>query len=185
MKTMIKLAIVAASAAVLVGCATHSTKNSAAAASNPPPSSGPMGFIPDAQLQATLNALPNTVYFAFDRYSLTPQAISVLQQNAAVLIKNPQVNVMLAGNADPRGSVEYNFHLGMKRAQAVFNYLVQQGVPASQMCLVSYSDLKPIATASQFGGNEEKAYAMDRNTQIGYNQNCTGWDANQYKGNGN
>lgn len=183
MKQVMKFAVIAISAALLVGCATKTNHGNNNPMPGPTQNSGPAGLSPDQQLQATLNALPNTVYFGFDKYNLTAQAISVLQQNAAVLIKNPAVNVMLAGNADARGSVEYNFHLGMNRAQAVYNYLVQQGVPAGQLCMVSYSDLKPIATAEQFGGNKEKAYAMNRNVQIGYNQNCTGWDANQYKGN--
>jgi peptidoglycan-associated lipoprotein len=185
MKTAMKFAAIAVSAALLVGCANMKKTAPGNNSPNPGPAenAGPQGLSPDQSLQATLNALPNTVYFGFDQYSLTPEAISALQQNAAVLIKNPQVNVMLAGNADPRGSVEYNFHLGMRRAQAVYNYLVQQGVPTGQMCMISYSDLKPVAMPEQFGGNKEKAYSMNRNTQIGYNENCTGWDANQYQGN--
>lgn len=182
MKNVIKFTAVAMSAVLLVGCASLHKTSAGNNNPNPPANSGPQGLAPSEELQATLNALPNTVYFAFDKYNLTPQSISVLQQNAAVLIKNPALNVMLAGNADPRGSVEYNFHLGMHRAQAVYNYLLQQGVPAGQMCMVSFSDLKPIATPEQFGGNKEKAYAMDRNVQVGYNKSCNGWDANQYNG---
>ena len=180
MKTVLKVAAIAVSASLLIGCATKTTAGNKGTA--PVQNSGPQGLAPSADLQATLNALPNTVYFGFDQYNLTPKAIAVLQQNAAVLLKNPQVNIMVAGNADPRGSVEYNFHLGMRRAQAAYNYLVQQGVPAAQMCMVSYGDMKPVATPEQFGGNKDKAYSMNRNAQIGYNENCTGWDANQYKG---
>jgi outer membrane protein OmpA-like peptidoglycan-associated protein len=180
--TILKVAAIAVSASLLIGCATKTKEGNNAPAVPGAQNAGPQGLAPSADLQATLNALPNTVYFGFDQYNLTPKAIAALQQNAAVLLKNPQVNIMIAGNADPRGSVEYNFHLGMRRAQATYNYLVQQGVPAAQMCMVSYGDMKPVATPEQFGGNKDKAYSMNRNAQIGYNENCTGWDANQYKG---
>jgi peptidoglycan-associated lipoprotein len=134
------------------------------------------------KLQQTLAALPNTVYFGFDKYNLNADGISVLQQNAAVLLQNPSVNVMLAGNTDPIGSQEYNFHLGMKRAQAVYNYLLAQGIPAGQLCTVSYGELKPNPAVDQSAVAAAKghmkaliaAYAPDRNTQISYNQTCQG-----------
>lgn len=178
---MMKVAAIAVSAALLVGC-SHNAKAGSANGANGSGSSSSTSGMSNAQLQAVLNSLPNKVYFAFDKYDLNSDAINVLQQNAAVLLKNPSVTIMLAGNADPRGSVEYNFHLGMMRAKAVYNYLVQQGVPASQMCLVSYSDLKPAATPSDFGGNWQKAYALDRRTEINYNQTCDGWSATNYGG---
>lgn len=181
MNKTLKIAAIAVSAALLVGCATHNTKGGNGNDANGPGSST-SGMASNQQLQQVLSSLPNKVYFAFDQYNLSSDAVNVLQQNAAVLLKNPSVKVMLAGNADPRGSVEYNFHLGMMRAKAAYNYLVQQGVPASQMCLVSYSDLKPAATPADFGGNWQKAYALDRRTEVTYNQTCDGWSATNFGG---
>ena len=185
MNSMLKVAAVAVAVSALVGC-TKATKpnmsTTTSASSSAAGTLGGQGQLTAQQLQQLLNSLPNKVYFAFDKYNLSPEAMNVLQQNAAVLLKNPSVSVMLAGNADPRGSVEYNFHLGMKRAKAVYDYFVQQGIPASQMCLVSYSDLKPAATPAQFGGNWQKAYAMDRRTEINYNQTCQGWNAGSFNG---
>ncbi len=176
MKNAIKISLVALAAASLIGCAskpkpTPTTTTTTAASATPV--AAPQ-LTAAQMLQQTLASLPNKVYFGFDQYNLTPASIAVLQQNAAVLLKNPQVNIMLAGNADPRGSEEYNFHLGMKRAKAVYGYFMQQGVPASQMCMVSYGELRPAATPAQMGGNWQKAYALDRRTEINYNQTCQG-----------
>lgn len=176
MKNTLKLSLAALVTVALVGCATKPTTNTHANAnSNVDTSASTTAALTPAQLLAqTLATLPNKVYFGFNQYNLTPDAVAVLQQNAVVLLKNPQVNVMLAGNADPRGSEEYNFHLGMKRAKAVYNYFLQQGVPATQMCMVSYGELRPAATPAQFGGDAKQAYALDRRTEINYNQTCQG-----------
>lgn len=183
MKNTLKLSLVALAAATLIGCASKATKPTPTPVSQAPavqPAAVTTPQMTPAQLlQQTLASLPNKVYFGFDQYNLTSDAIAILQQNAAVLLKNPQVDIMLAGNADPRGSEEYNFHLGMKRAKAVYSYLLQQGIPASQMCMVSYGELRPAATPAQFGGNWEKAYALDRRTDINYNETCQGAGASQ------
>lgn len=180
MNKIVQLSLVALSAASLIGCATKPAPKAAAPVMSTTTATAQTAAVaapqltPAQMLAQTLSSMPNKVYFAFDKYNLTPDAVAVLQQNAAVLLKNPQVNIMLAGNADPRGSEEYNFHLGMKRAKAVYNYFLQQGIPATQMCMVSYGELRPAATPAQFGGNWEKAYALDRRTEINYNQTCKG-----------
>ncbi len=182
MKNVIKLSLVALAAASLIGCASKPKPTPTTTTTTTAASATPMAApqLTAAQmLQQTLASLPNKVYFGFDKYNLTPEAVAVLQQNAAVLLKNPQVNIMLAGNADPRGSEEYNFHLGMKRAKAVYGYFMQQGIPAKQMCMVSYGELRPAATPAQMGGNWQKAYALDRRTEISYNQTCQGAGASK------
>lgn len=124
--------------------------------------------------RAAVAPLPKKVYFGFDKYNLNGQAVNVANQNAQVLLQNPSLKVLLAGNTDPRGSQDYNFHLGQRRANAVKDYFMQQGVSASQICTVSYGELKPAASPAQFGGNVEKAYALDRRTEIVYGQTCQG-----------
>lgn len=124
--------------------------------------------------QAAVAPLPKKVYFGFDMYNLNGQAIAVANQNAQVLLQNPGLKVLLAGNTDPRGSQDYNFHLGQRRANAVKDYFLQQGVSAGQICTVSYGELKPAANPAQFGGSTSKAYALDRRTEIVYGQTCQG-----------
>lgn len=116
--------------------------------------------------------MPATVNFGFDQYSLNSTASGIVNQNAAYLLKNPSVHVMIAGNTDPRGSQEYNFHLGQRRADAVKNSLLSQGVSKGQLCTVSYGELRPVATPSQFNGDWKKAYAQDRRSDLMYGQTC-------------
>jgi outer membrane protein OmpA-like peptidoglycan-associated protein len=124
--------------------------------------------------QAAVAPLPKKVYFGFDKYNLNAQAAAVANQNAQVLLQNPGLHVLLAGNTDPRGSQDYNFHLGQRRANAVKDYFLQQGVADNQICTVSYGELRPGANPAQFGGNAKKAYALDRRTEIVYGQTCQG-----------
>ena len=116
--------------------------------------------------------LPTVIQFGFNKFSLDNSAKHAIDQNISYLLKHPAAYTMLAGNTDPRGSQEYNFHLGQRRADAVKNYMLQQGVAASQLCTVSYGELKPAATPAQFSGDRHKAYAKDRRTEIIYGQHC-------------
>jgi len=118
--------------------------------------------------------MPATVYFGFDKYNLDTQATNVAKQNANYLLQHSATHIMIAGNTDPRGSQDYNFHLGQRRADALKNYLLAQGVPAGQLCTVSYGELRPAATPSQFGGDWHKAYALDRRADMMYGQTCEG-----------
>jgi len=191
MKNALKIGLTVIAAAALVGCAsTKPAASSGAAGSGNGSENGSAAtttpvMTPAQMLSQTLATMPSVIYFGFDKYSLSPTAISVLQQNAAVLLKNPQLNIMLAGNTDPLGSQEYNFHLGAKRAKAVYDYLLQQGVPASQMCMVSYGELRLSPEVDQAAISAAKgslqalisAYAPDRRTEINYNQTCQGANA--------
>ena len=123
---------------------------------------------------APASGLPSTIYFGFDRYSLGMLGQQVADQNAEYLLKHPAAHVLIAGNTDPRGSQEYNFHLGQRRANAVKKYLLSRGVASSQICTVSYGELKPAATPSQYGGDWHKAYRLDRRAELQYNQTCEG-----------
>ena len=119
-------------------------------------------------------SMPTTVYYGFDKYSLGTDAKQVADQNAEFLLKNPNVHAVISGNTDPRGSQEYNFHLGQRRANALKTYLLSRGVASNQICTVSYGELKPAASPSQFGGDWHKAYRLDRRAVLEYNKSCQG-----------
>jgi peptidoglycan-associated lipoprotein len=123
---------------------------------------------------ASVSSASKVVYFGFDKYSLNDKAEAVVSRNTAILLKDPSLHVMVAGHTDPRGSESYNFHLGQRRADAVQSYFLQHGVAASQVCTISYGELRPAATPAQFGGNKLKAYALDRRAVIEYNKTCEG-----------
>jgi len=93
------------------------------------------------------NKLP-TIYFAFDKYNITPEMQEKI--DAAAKIGNEDdaksLNVKLEGNCDEWGSDEYNFALGLKRAQAVKKALVADGIDASRISMVSYGKSNPVCT---------------------------------------
>ena len=98
------------------------------------------------------------VYFDFDSYSIRSDASRILASQAAWLARYPQVMVRIEGNADERGTREYNLALGARRAEAVRAFLIANGVSASRIDTISYGKERPIA----FGSNEE-AWAQNRN----------------------
>lgn len=78
------------------------------------------------------------IYFDFDKYALRPEDREILNRNAQVLKENPLVKIRIEGNCDERGTVEYNLALGEKRARAAMDYLVNLGVSASRIGIITY-----------------------------------------------
>lgn len=106
--------------------------------------------------------LSNVVYFDFDQYSLTAESRAVLLAHADKL-KGASVAVRLEGHADERGSREYNMALGEKRANAVRDFLVTQGVSGSSLEVVSFGEEQPAAT-----GSDEASWAQNRRVEVKY-----------------
>ena len=102
-----------------------------------------------------------TVYFDFDRYDLKPAARSTLEGNAEFLLVNPEIRVLIEGHCDDRGTVEYNLHLGQRRADAVRVFLISKGVPAHQLETISFGEERPIDA-----GHNETAWAKNRRAQF-------------------
>lgn len=103
------------------------------------------------------------VFFDLDQWRLDSEDQEVLRRQAAWLQAYPNVRVLIAGNADERGTREYNLALGERRANAAKDFLVSLGVSASRIDTVSYGKERPIAA-----GSDEQAWAQNRNawTQI-------------------
>ena len=80
------------------------------------------------------------VYFDFDKYDLRPDARATLKANADWLKRNAGVRAEIEGHADERGTNEYNLALGVKRSQAVRDYLVTLGVEAGRLSTISYGE---------------------------------------------
>jgi peptidoglycan-associated lipoprotein len=98
------------------------------------------------------------VYFDYDQFSVRADAAPVLDAQASWLARYPSVRVRIEGNADERGTREYNFALAGKRAQSVMDYLVSKGVSPSRITTVSYGKERPIDSS----GTEE-GMAKNRN----------------------
>ncbi len=98
------------------------------------------------------------VYFDLDQYRLSSDAQGILRRQAAWLSSYPEVNILVAGNCDERGTREYNLALGERRASVVKNYLVDLGVDPARVQTVSYGKERPIALGSNDG-----SWAQNRN----------------------
>jgi peptidoglycan-associated lipoprotein len=83
------------------------------------------------------------IYFDFDRSDLRPEARAVLDRKVPVFQANPDMRIRISGHADSRGSDEYNVALGQRRAAAAKAYLVQQGIAADRIDIVSYGEERP------------------------------------------
>jgi peptidoglycan-associated lipoprotein len=97
------------------------------------------------------------VLFAVDQHTLSPQVQGVLGGQAQWLNSNPSYAVIIEGHADEQGTRDYNLSLGARRAAAVQNYLISQGVPGNRMRTISYGKERPIEVCST-----EACYSQNR-----------------------
>ena len=88
------------------------------------------------------------VFFETDSTDLTPTATATLDKQAQWLSRYAQYTFLVEGHADERGTREYNFSLGARRAQNVHDYLVSRGVQGSRIRTVSYGKERPVAVCN-------------------------------------
>ena len=88
------------------------------------------------------------IFFESDQTSLSQTAQATLDKQAQWLSRYGTYAFTIEGHADERGTREYNFALGARRAQAEKEYLVAKGIPASRMRTISYGKERPVATCN-------------------------------------
>jgi peptidoglycan-associated lipoprotein len=86
------------------------------------------------------------VFFDTDQTGLSPTAQATLDKQASWLNQYNKYSFTIEGHADERGTREYNFALGARRAETVRDYLIAKGVSASRMHTISYGKERPVAT---------------------------------------
>jgi peptidoglycan-associated lipoprotein len=106
-------------------------------------------------------ALLAKLYFDFDRADLRDDQRAVLDAKIPVLQANPAVRIRIEGNADERGSDEYNMALGMRRAQTARKYLVDHGIDAARIDIVSYGEERPVCQE-----HEESCWSQNRRDEF-------------------
>ena len=94
------------------------------------------------------SGVPDRVFFATNESVLTTRSRDTLRKQAAWLRKNSEINVVLEGNADERGTREYNLALGERRANASKDYLMTYGVSSDRIQVISYGKEKPVDSGS-------------------------------------
>ena len=107
-----------------------------------------------ADARAMLNA---PIYFDFDKSEIRSDAKTTLDSKLPLLRANPSMKIRIEGNADARGTNEYNMALGLRRANAARRYLVSQGIEESRIEVVSYGEERPVDQ-----GTTEEAYQKNR-----------------------
>ena len=94
------------------------------------------------------DGVPDRVFFATNESVLTTKSRDTLRKQAAWLRKNSDINVVLEGHADERGTREYNLALGERRANAAKDYLMTYGVSGSRLSVISYGKERPVDSGS-------------------------------------
>jgi peptidoglycan-associated lipoprotein len=121
------------------------------AAPRTPAATAPASRFPDASTRARIDQLLAKIedaYFDYDKASLRPDALQALQADSTelrdILKDYPDYKLTIEGHCDERGSAEYNVGLGDRRAAAAKDYLVQVGIPAPQLGVISYGKERPV-----------------------------------------
>ncbi len=115
---------------------------------------------PSRMKHRTLQGL-GSVFFGFDRASLSSGTKQVLDANIAWMKAHPGVTIRLAGHADERGTSEYNLGLGMHRGNKVREYLVANGISGDSLVTVSYGEEMPLHR-----GHDEQSWRQNRRVEF-------------------
>jgi peptidoglycan-associated lipoprotein len=162
------LAVAAVAAAALGACASHPKPTPSIAqptappmaqapAPVPPPEAVQGAPLPGSKRDFVVN-VGDRVYFDLDQFTIRTDGQPILANQAAWLQRYPEVHVRIEGNCDERGTREYNFALGARRANSVKEFLVDHGVDPARIATVSYGKERPIDP-----GTGEAAWSHDRN----------------------
>ena len=117
---------------------------------------GGRGGPPGSVGEFTVN-VGDRVFFTTDSSELTSQSQATLDKQAAWLRRYSNYPILIEGNADERGTREYNIARGARRAQVVRDYLASRGIPAGRIRTISYGKERPVATC-----DEQRCWDLNR-----------------------
>jgi peptidoglycan-associated lipoprotein len=154
-----RITTIAALAAVslLAACASKPATSTGSNTGYTGSQSNTGSIVPGSQEDLVAN-VGDRVFFELNKSTLSDEAQATLGKQAAWLAKYPSVRLQIAGNADDRGTEEYNLALGNRRASAAKDFLVAKGVSRDRLTTISYGKDRPTAT-----GDDESAWAQNRN----------------------
>jgi peptidoglycan-associated lipoprotein len=165
--TLIRVTAVGAVLAAMAACTPRPVVETATPGTTTPvvqpyPNPGPTppvtgAALPGSEQDFVVN-VGDRVYFDLDSYTIRQDAYARLDAQAAWLARYPSVTVRIEGNADERGTAEYNIALGARRAESVRAYLIQRGVAPARIDTISFGKERPIAE-----GSNEQSWARNRN----------------------
>ncbi len=105
------------------------------------------------------SGVPDRIFYGTNESDLTTEARETLRKQAAWLRNNSDINIILEGHTDERGTREYNLALGERRANAVKDYLMTYGISSDRISVISYGKERPIDS-----GSNPVAWAKNRRT---------------------
>jgi peptidoglycan-associated lipoprotein len=147
---MFKFAVLIAAGLTVTACAKNAEDASLAGAGGLGANSGfgAGGAATPGSMQDFAVNVGDRVFFESDQTDLSPTAQATLDKQAQWLSRYGRYAFTIEGHADERGTREYNFALGARRAEAVKSYLVAKGIPSSRMRTISYGKERPVATCN-------------------------------------
>jgi peptidoglycan-associated lipoprotein len=154
--------------AFVAGCSSNKNADSGNTAGSDAGSSTSGAYDPNAGTNSSSSGSDayaqngRTVYFGLDQSTLASDSQSVLDNNIAKL-KSGSQHIRIEGHADERGTREYNLALGERRANAVLQYLVANGIAKSRLETISYGKERPADA-----GHDESAWAKNRRVELVY-----------------
>lgn len=166
---LFKITLISAAVVGLAACSNTGTSSGYNGSGVDEAAFGPQfGFqSPDGVSQADL-LKRRSYYFRFDSARLQATNLAAVEAQGRYLSQHPDQNVLLEGNADIRGSREYNIGLGWRRDLSVAQVLMLNGVLKKQIHMVSYGAEKPVAM-----GHSQLDYAKNRRVDLEYCQTAT------------
>ncbi len=142
-KGSLRLAIVLAAGLALTACAKNNTDEAALGGFG----AGAGAATPGSPQDFAVN-VGDRVFFETDQTDVNATGQATLDKQAQWLARYPRYSFVIEGHADERGTREYNFALGARRAESVKEYLASRGIAAGRMRTVSYGKERPVATCN-------------------------------------
>ena len=166
MNTTTRVLLAAALVASLAACSKKVKEEAPVSEPAPPAAPAPVaddGMYGPEDLDTDSCLRQRVVYFDFDQDALKPEFAAIMACHAKYLQDRPSARITLEGNADERGTREYNMGLGERRGNAVQSALLGNGGSSSQLTVVSFGEERPTCTDAN-----ESCWAQNRRVEIVY-----------------
>jgi peptidoglycan-associated lipoprotein len=139
------------------------TETTEEATTAPPTAAGPADNAPEGPRPGELRPFPElqVIYFDYDQSNIRQDQLSRVENNLKYLQDHPNDKVLIEGHCDERGTVEYNFSLGERRASAIRDYYLKGGIPAERLAIISKGEEEPVDP-----GHTEAAWAKNRRCEF-------------------
>jgi peptidoglycan-associated lipoprotein len=157
---------------LVAGCSTQPASEPSGSASAQPATAAlqpqasrqtSQGSVASAPVDVKSIPARRSIYYAYDQSDLKPESRALIEAHAQYLREHPSVKVRIEGNADERGSAEYNVALGQRRAEGVTKLMTLLGIHEDRIEAVSFGKEKPKVL-----GHNEDSWSENRRSDIVY-----------------